>query len=331
MGSEQTPRPPAVSVILPTFNRLQYLRPAVDSVFAQTYEDWELIIADDGSEEKTRAYLSSLALLPRVKVLWLARGGNPGAARNAALREARGEYIAFLDSDDLWMPTKLEIQMGALRAGPRRHWSYTAINHINHAGVQINAALSSSWVYYEGNIFQQLLTLKAGIAMPTVIVSRQMLEQVGGFDESQGQHEDYHLWLRLAMQCEVGVIRHPLACVRCHNEHFSDFGIGALVARDRMLEQILILVPGSRRRTAVRTERARNAALLAGANAAAGRRSAAWQTLASSWHFSWRRAVWWASVARVLAHLYLPARVRTLIREYRRAAPQASRHGVIEP
>ncbi len=331
MASEQTLRPPAVSVILPTFNRLQYLRPAVDSVFAQTYEDWELVIADDGSEEKTRAYLSSLALLPRVKVLWLARAGNPGAARNAALREARGDYMAFLDSDDLWMPTKLEVQMGALRAGPYRHWSYTAINHINHAGAQINAALSSSWVYYEGNIFQHLLTLKAGIAMPTVIVSGQMLEKVGGFDECQGQHEDYHLWLRLAMQCEVGVVRRPLACVRCHDEHFSDFGIGALVARDRMLEQILTLVPDSRRRTAVRTERARNAALLAAANATAGNRSAAWRTLASSWYFSWRCAVWWASVGRVLAHLCLPARVRTLIREYRRTAPQASRHGVVEP
>jgi glycosyltransferase involved in cell wall biosynthesis len=331
MASEQTLLRPAVSVILPTFNRLQYLRPAVDSVFAQTYDDWELVIADDGSEEKTRAYLSSLAVLPRVKVLWLPHSGNPGAVRNAALREARGEYIAFLDSDDLWMPSKLEIQMGTLRAGPCRHWSYTAINHINHAGAQINAALSASWVYYEGNIFQDLLTLKAGVAMPTVIVSRQILEQVGGFDEYQGQHEDYHLWLRLAMQCEVGVIRQPLASVRCHNEHFSDFGVGALVARDRMLERILTLVSDPRRRTAVRTERARNAAMLAVANAASGSGSAAWGTVADSWRFSWRRAVWWAGVARVLAHLYLPARVRTLIREYRRTARQASRHRAIEP
>ena len=331
MANEQTLLWPAVSVILPTFNRLQHLRPAVDSVFAQTYDDWELVIADDGSDEETRAYLSSLAVLPRVNVLWLPHSGNPGAVRNAALREARGEYIAFLDSDDLWMPSKLEIQMGALRAGPCRHWSYTAINHINDAGAQINAALSASWVYYEGNIFQSLLTLKAGVAMPTVIVSRKILEQVGGFDECQGQHEDYHLWLRLAMRCEVGVIRQPLACVRCHNEHFSDFGIGALIARGRMLERILTLVTDSDRRTAVRTERARNAALLAAANAAAGNRSAAWRTLADSRRFSWRCAVWWAGVARVLAHLYLPARVKTLIREYHRAAPQASRHGVMEP
>jgi Glycosyl transferase family 2 len=331
MASEQPLLRPAVSVILPTFNRLQYLRTAVESVFAQTYDDWELVIADDGSEEKTRAYLSSLAALSRVKILWLPHSGNPGAVRNAALREARGEYLAFLDSDDLWMPSKLEMQMGALRAGPHRHWSYTAINHINHAGVQTNAALSAGWVYYEGDIFEHLLTLKAGVAMPTVIVSRQLLEQVGVFDECQGQHEDYHLWLRLAMQCEAGVLRQPLACVRCHNEHFSDFGVGALVARDRMLVRILPLVKDSRRLTAVRKERARNAALVAVAYAAAGSGSAAWGTLVDSWRFSWRCAFWWAGVARVLAHLYLPARVRTRIREYRRAAPQTSRHGVIEP
>jgi glycosyltransferase involved in cell wall biosynthesis len=330
MSGEQTLLRPTVSVILPTFNRLQYLRHAVDSVFAQTYADWELVIADDGSDEETRAYLNSLALLPRVRMLWLAHSGNPGAMRNAAMREARGDYFAFLDSDDLWMPSKLEIQMSALRAGPHRHWSYTAFNHINHAGAQINAALSASWVYYEGNIFQTLLTLKAGVAMPTVIVSRQLLEQVGGFDECQGQHEDYHLWLRLAMQCEIDVIRQPLASVRCHNEHFSDFGVGALEARDRMLKRILALATNSPQRTAVRTARARNAALLAAVHAAAGSRSAAWRTVADSWHFSWHRGGWWPGIARMLAHLYLPTRVRTLIRESRRAARQASRHGMIE-
>jgi glycosyltransferase involved in cell wall biosynthesis len=330
MSGEHTLQRPAVSVVLPTFNRLQYLRPAVDSVFAQTYDDWELVIADDGSDEETRTYLGSLALLPRVKVLWLQHSGNPGAVRNAALREARGEYVAFLDSDDLWMPSKLELQMRALRAGPRRHWSYTAFNQINHAGEQINAATTAKWMYYEGDIFQTLLTLEAGVAMPTVIASRRIIEQAGGFDERQRLHEHYHLWLRLAMQCEIGVIRQPLASVRCHNEHFSDFGVDALMERDIMLERILPLVTDSRRRSAVRTARARNAGLLAAANAAAGSRSAAWRTVSDSWRFSWRCGAWWAGIVKVPAHLYLPSRVRTLIREYRRTARQASRQAMME-
>src|SRR6185437_668849 len=92
--------PPLVSVILPTFNRLGYLQAAVDSVFNQTMRDWELIVADDGSDSETRAYLQSFAEKPRVRVLWLSHSGNPGAVRNAALQCARGEYVAFLDSDD---------------------------------------------------------------------------------------------------------------------------------------------------------------------------------------------------------------------------------------
>jgi glycosyltransferase involved in cell wall biosynthesis len=323
VGNHTLPRP-VVSVILPTFNRLQYLRAAVDSVFAQTYEDWELIIADDGSEEETGTYLRSLAQKAKVRVLWLAHSGFPGAVRNVALREAQGEYIAFLDSDDVWMPAKLELQLATLRARPNLQWSYTAINHIDHAGAQINAAISTRWVWYEGQIFEHLLTLKAGIAMPTVVVGRQLLEQVGGFDEHQEQHEDYHLWLRLAMRNEIGVLRQPLACVRVHNEHFSEFGIPSLEARYRMLAKIQALVANSSQRAAVRTARARNAALLAGSTAAAGRSDDAWRVITGSWRFSWRCTSWWVAVTTVVAHVCLPARLKTTIREYRRAARRAS-------
>ncbi|HSY94564.1 MAG TPA: glycosyltransferase family 2 protein, partial [Steroidobacteraceae bacterium] len=102
--------PPAVSIIVPTFNRLRLLRRSLASVFEQTFEDWELLIADDGSGPDARAYLEALDD-PRVKVLWLSHSGKPAVARNAALRAAQGEYVAFLDSDDLWVPAKLQIQM----------------------------------------------------------------------------------------------------------------------------------------------------------------------------------------------------------------------------
>src|SRR5262245_58677498 len=125
---------PTVSIILPTFNRLHYLRPAVDSVFAQSFTDWELIIADDGSDEATRAYLGDLAVRPGVRVLWLKHHGTPAPVRNAALREARGEYIAFLDSDDVWMPAKLARQIESLRRRPARQWAYTAFTIVDGAG-----------------------------------------------------------------------------------------------------------------------------------------------------------------------------------------------------
>src|SRR5687768_13275178 len=108
---------PEVSVVLSTFNRLNYLRESVDSVCAQSFRDWELIIADDGSAEATTDFLSTLAD-PRIKVLLLQHSGNPATVRNAAIREARGRFVAFIDSDDLWLPLKLERQLAAMAVHP---------------------------------------------------------------------------------------------------------------------------------------------------------------------------------------------------------------------
>src|ERR1700733_11251308 len=105
--------PPVVSIILPTFNRQEYLVPAIESVLAQTFEQWELIIADDGSADATRRYLQSLAD-PRIEVMLLEHTGKPCVISNLAIRRARGQYIAFLDSDDLWLPEKLAAQLSSL-------------------------------------------------------------------------------------------------------------------------------------------------------------------------------------------------------------------------
>ena len=320
------PHTPLVSVILPTFNRLQFLPSAVDSVFSQTFEDWELIVADDGSdEEETRAYLSTLEKRPRVKVIWLPRMGNPGAVRNVALREAQGKYIAFLDSDDLWLPPKLEVQLAALSAVADRQWGYTDFILVDEAGNSINARRNPNRVLYEGRIVEQLLQLRAGIAMPTVMARRELLERAGGFDEQQGLHEDYEMWLRLALLCEVGLVTQPLACVRRHEEHFSSGGIRNLQARSRVFEKMKTLMKDSHQLSVLRIERARNDAALAVANAAAGKGGAVWRTLARSWRYSWRSASWYLGCAKAMAHLLLPVWLVTIVRQYRAPTPAALR------
>jgi len=113
---------PGVSIILPTFNRTRFLTAAVESVMAQTYADWEMIIADDGSGEQTRDYLRALRD-PRIRVLWLEHCGNPARVRNAGIEAAGGRYLAFLDSDDLWAPTKLQRQLAAMGLRPSSRWS----------------------------------------------------------------------------------------------------------------------------------------------------------------------------------------------------------------
>ena len=316
---------PAISVILPTYNRLPYLRQAVDSVLAQTFTDWELIIADDGSDEQTRAYLASCEPLPRVRVILLPRLGNPGAVRNVALREARGEYIAFLDSDDLWMPSKLELQLAALQASTDCQWSYTDHIRINHAGDSINSQRNPGRVLHAGHIFEHLMKLQVGVAMPTVMVKRQLLERVGGFDEQQGLHEDHQMWLRLSLMSKICVLAEPLTCIRRHNEHFGSDGIPSFQARRRVLEKIYPLPMSPRDRSIFRTERARNDALLALAFAVAGDRVAVWRTFADGWRYSWRSTIWYGVGARAVARLLAPTWLVSFVRRRREFRQHAAR------
>ena len=205
--------PPAVSILMPTFDRLEFVPPAIESVFAQTFTEWELIIADDGSGAETKAYLQSLHH-PRIKVLWLPHSGRPPVARNAALRAARGEYVAFLDSDDLWLPRKLELQVASLRRQPARRWGGTAFALVDAAGAPV-AAAHAGWPAVSGRVRDRLLT-DAVIATPSVIATRSLLEQVGPLDEELVMNDDGDLWLRFAAVSELDGIDEPLTLVRRH-------------------------------------------------------------------------------------------------------------------
>jgi glycosyltransferase involved in cell wall biosynthesis len=318
--------PPLVSIILPTFNRLQYLKPAVDSVISQTLEDWELIVADDGSGAETRSYLSALQCMPRVKVVWLEHQGNPGVARNRALREARAPYVAFLDSDDLWMPPKLELQLAAMHARKDRSWSYTEFIRIDPSGASIDFQRNPDRVLHEGRIVQPLLRLASGIAMPTVMVERELLNRAGGFDERLALHEDYELWLRLALLSDVSVIRQPLACVRRHDEHFSCSGVRSYEARCRVLEKLRDVLSDPRDSAVLESESARSMARLALANAAAGNRRAMWHSLARGWTHSWRNLGWYPRAAHSVARSFAPSWLVAAVRGRRRTEPSAAGH-----
>jgi glycosyltransferase involved in cell wall biosynthesis len=249
---------PSVSVILPTFNRLLYLRPAVASVFAQTLVDWELIIADDGSDEPTRAYLSALQSEPRVRLIWLPHCGNPAAVRNRALRQARGEYLAFLDSDDEWLPTKLERQITALRGCPQRRWSYTGYIIIDASGEP--CAPASVVRPHRGAILERLLMHQVSIWTPAVVAERRLVAEVGSFDEQLLLFEDYDLWIRLACRSEIEFIDQPLTRVRrSHDQHHGEgeHGDSMRAGRHRALEKVRRVVTDRRVRALVASQSAR--------------------------------------------------------------------------
>jgi glycosyltransferase involved in cell wall biosynthesis len=308
-----------VSVILPTFNRLRFLRPAVESVYAQTFTDWELVIADDGSDLETRQYLQSLANEPRVTLLCLTHSGRPATVRNAALSRALGQYVAFLDSDDLWAARKLERQLETLRARPSCGWSYTGFLRVDAHGTPLPEEKLRPWVPYQGHIFEQVVTGRASIRTPSVLASRQLLARAGGFDEALLSAEDYDLWMRLALHSEVAIVDEPLVQVRYHDENHTREWQSAYLGRDRSLSRAQALVD-SGRRALLRRERMRNALQLAATHAQLGEPARMLRALWQSLPFCWTYPRWWLVGTKTALRAYLPRRVLEFYRERRRSA-----------
>lgn len=302
---------PLVSIVLPAFNRAGYLRSAIESVLAQSLTNWEMLVADDGSGPEAAEYLRGLGD-PRIRVLWLAHSGNPSVARNAALREARGTYVAFLDSDDLWAPNKLEAQTAALRARAQCHWSFTNVDWIDHAGGLMRPR--ETFVPHEGRIVEALLTIDAYVALPTVLVERRLLDEAGPFDEELRFGEDYDLWLRLATRSDVVAVADKLTQVRLHAGNHSHDRRGFYRDWLRLYEKAGARTTDPRLLDICRRKRAAMAVGLASIEAADGQAAASYRRLANALPDGWRYWRWWLSAARMLVSSSLPrwAKARAL-------------------
>jgi glycosyltransferase involved in cell wall biosynthesis len=305
---------PGVSVILPTFNRLEYLRAAIGSVLAQTHTDWELIIADDGSADETRAFLADIRDA-RVSTIRLAHSGNPAAVRNEAIRRARGPYLAFLDSDDVWDPRKLELQLDLMRSRPHRRWSYTRDRAIDEHGNALPPAATERWLPYEGSILEPLLKLDALISTPSVVAERTFVNEVGGFDEEQRYGEDYDLWVRLAMRSEVSVLAEPLVCVRNHHvDRYSIDRVAACRAWVRLYGKIAEIVPDSHLRSLCRHRRGETSLVLAGLYVDQGHILWVTQTVLAASTYSWPYPDWWWGAVKAMVRPIVPLRLRSIYR-----------------
>lgn len=206
---------PAVSIIIPTHNRQSMLLEAMDSVSAQTVRDWELIVVDDGSTEPVGEAAAGHPARPRV--LRHDRRLGPAAARNAGIRAARGEFVAFLDSDDLWLPTKLERFLGALEGDRETGIYYGPMRPISADRAPVPGRTKPC---HRGRITEPLFQ-SSFVHVPTVVCRRQLLERAGGFDERLPVCEDYDLWLRLSVDEPFGLIEEPLALRRLHANRLS--------------------------------------------------------------------------------------------------------------
>jgi glycosyltransferase involved in cell wall biosynthesis len=194
---------PDVSVIIPTFDRASVLPRAIASALAQSGPSLEVIVADDGSTDDTPTALARFASDPRVRVLSLAHGG-VCRARNAAVDEARAPLLAFLDSDDEWLPGKLEAQCALLRETGLAICQTEEIWIRN--GVRVNPP--AHYVKRAGDIFAPSLR-HCLITPSSVLMTRDLYTSAGGFDPDFPACEDFEFWLRIVPRHHVGLIPRP--------------------------------------------------------------------------------------------------------------------------
>ena len=221
-----------VSVIIPTYNRGWILAEAIDSVLAQDFKDFELIVVDDGSTDTTREILDTCG-----QDIIVLRQTNKGvsAARNRGIAEAGGQLVAFLDSDDLWLPRKLSRQVDFFRLNPAAVINQTEeIWHRN--GVRVNP--KNRHRKPSGMIFERSLGLCL-VSPSAVMIKKNLFNAVGVFDESLPACEDYDLWLRISCRYPVHLIDTPLIIKRGGHEDQLSKAPGLDKFRIQSLEKII--------------------------------------------------------------------------------------------
>jgi glycosyltransferase involved in cell wall biosynthesis len=198
-----------VSVIIPAYNKSDYTCRTVDSVLAQTYPQIEIVVVDDGSTDDTRQRLEAYG--GRIRYVYKKNGG-ACSARNEGIRQAKGEYLAFLDCDDLYLPAKIEHGVQYLQGHPEAGFvhtkAYTMDQHDKVVGVYERlAGRRDGWI-------ADRLILGNFVCNSTVVARRSCVEKAGSFDESMFMPADWDMWLRLAEQAPAGYIDEPLTKYR---------------------------------------------------------------------------------------------------------------------
>lgn len=201
--------PPRVSVIIPAYNAAGCVRRAVESVFAQTYRDFELLVVDDGSTDATHAVLAGYGA--RLTLLTQPNSG-PAAARNRGIAQARGAYVAFLDADDYWLPSKLERQVALLDAQPETGFCSTATSVVDRTGHPAGEWPCRADVGPLPDVLFMHGTVISG-STSGVLARLPLITELGGFDESLRGFEDPDLWIRLAARTGYACIPEPLTIV----------------------------------------------------------------------------------------------------------------------
>jgi glycosyltransferase involved in cell wall biosynthesis len=195
---------PLISVIIPAYNGEETIRETIESVLNQTFKDFEILVINDGSQDATLDIINSIKDF-RLKVFSYSNAGQ-AVSRNRGFSQSSGEFIAFLDADDLWTPTKLEAQLKALQDNPQAAVAYSWSDFIDEKGQFLRGASRST---LSGDVYAKLLLTDFLDNGSNPLIRRQALIEVGGFDETLTPAEDWDMWLRLAARYHFVLVPAP--------------------------------------------------------------------------------------------------------------------------
>jgi len=224
---------PTISVIIPTYNRSNLLKRAINSVLNQTFKDFELIVVDDNSADDTKEVVNRFgAGDSRIKYIRHKRNKGGSAARNTGIKHAKGEYIALLDDDDEWLPEKLEKQLNKFSELPSEYGVvYTGFSFSSESGTKIDIQ-----PIYHGRVFEALLE-KCILGSPTPLIKKFCFRKAGLFDEKLPGCQDWDMWLRISKYYKFDFVSKILAKHYVHGQQISVNLRDKISARNRFINK----------------------------------------------------------------------------------------------
>jgi glycosyltransferase involved in cell wall biosynthesis len=206
--------PATVDIIIPAYNAAKYLPFAIESVISQTFEDWRILLIDDGSTDNTAEVIAPFLtrLGAKLKYIKQENRGLP-AARNTAIKNSKAEFLALLDADDVWLPCRLTESLKVFADRPQVGLSYSLITRIDQEG-RLGGTFQGNRKNAEGRIAPYIYMRKVELPCPTITFRKKCIDEVGLFDETMRATEDRDMWLRIALHYEVACIHKVLAYYR---------------------------------------------------------------------------------------------------------------------
>lgn len=206
-----------ISVVIPTYNRASIISETIHSILNQTYSDLEIIVVSDGKSNDTRQIIEGFKDR-RLRYYEIEHSGRPSVPRNFGMKQAKGQYLAFCDDDDIWMPEKLELQLAKIVEDDRIGLVYAQCLVPNAKGDIVIPSQGK-----EGFVFKELFLTYNFIPNSTVLIKREVIQKVGGFDEDIRLKaiEDFDLWLRITQQYKVGFIDKIMAVHKYSSDSIS--------------------------------------------------------------------------------------------------------------